>query len=233
MHDWYALVRSRLPQLASDVADEVAQHLADLYAEALRDGAEEEKAVRIAQGALDDEAALLADPRSEPPAGVSRWQAGQTHIQSIGGGRAMVVNLRRDLRYALRMIRRQPGFAAVTILTLTLGIGVNVAVFAVMRAALLASMPVPHPDRLVSIVEWTAAGGDHTDFSYPLYVDARDAAASMAEVAAYTDRSVGIAVRDQRERLLAEFVTSNYFPMLQVPIRLGRGFAGGDERPRW
>ena len=142
----------------------------------------------------------------------------------------MLVNLRRDLMYALRMLRRQPGFAATTILTLTLGIGVNVAVFAVMRAALLASLPVPQPQRLVSIVTWTAAGGDHTDFSYPLYVDVREGAAHLADVAAYTPGVVGISAGDRRERVVAEFTTSNYFTVLGVPVRLGPGFTGPDER---
>jgi len=229
--DWYTLVRARLPQLPSDIAEEVSQHLADLYAEAIRDGRAPADATAIAEAALRNEAALLQDPRSASASGAARWQPGQIHENQPQSGGAMFVHLRRDLLYALRMLRRQPGFAAVTIVTLALGIGVNVAVFAVMRAAILASMPVPHPEQLVSIVEWTAAGGDHTDFSYPLYVDARDAAASMADVAAYTSGSVGIAVRDQRERLIAEFVTSNYFTMLQVPVRLGRGLAGGDERP--
>ncbi len=229
-HDWYTLVRTRLPQLPSDVAEEVSQHLADLYAEAIRDGRAPAEATAIAEAALRNEAALLRDPQSAFVSRASPWQPGQTQETPPNRGGAMFVHFRRDLLYALRMLRRQPGFAAVTIVTLALGIGVNVAVFAVMRAAILAAMPVPHPEQLVAIVEWTAAGGDHTDFSYPLYVDTREAAASMADVAAYTSGSVGIAGRDQRDRLIAEFVTSNYFTMLQVPIRLGRGFSGADER---
>ena len=142
----------------------------------------------------------------------------------------MLVNLRRDLLYALRMLRRQPGFTVITILTLTVGIGVNVAVFSVMRAALLASIPVQHPEQLVSIVTWTAAGGDHTDFSYPLYVDTREAAAPLAQVAAYSSWTVGVATADQRERVTAEFTTSNYFQVLGVQMHPGTGFRGGDER---
>jgi predicted permease len=229
-HDWYARVRASLPQLPQDVAEEIAQHLADLHDEALRGGAGEEEAAAVAHAALHDETALLGDPRSAPPAGASHWQSGQRYAESRRAGGAMLVNLRRDVRYALRMLRRQPAFAAVTILTLTLGIGVNVAVFAVTRAALLASIPVPHPERLVSIVSWTAAGGDHSDFSYPSYVDSREAAAQVADVAAYTTGTVGVATPDQRERILAEFTTSNYFAVLGVRMRLGPGFSGADER---
>jgi predicted permease len=228
--DWYALVRARLPQLPADVAEEVAQHLADLYAEALRGGAKPAEAAAAAEAALRDEAALVEDPRSTPRSAASGWQAGQSHTNADQRGGAMFVNLRRDVMYALRMMRRQPGFAAVTILTLALGIGVNVAVFAVMRAALLASIPVPRPEQLVSIVTWTASNGDHTDFSYPLYVDARDAAAPLAKVAAYSAWTVGVATPDQRERVTAEFTTSNYFQVLGVQMRVGPGFSGADER---
>lgn len=142
----------------------------------------------------------------------------------------MLVNLRRDLRYTVRMLRRQPSFALVTILTLTLGIGVNVAVFSMMRAALLASLPLPEPDRLVSIYSWTVEGGDHSDFSYPLYVDARDQGARLADIAAYTTGTVGAAANEQRERALAEFTSSNYFNVLGVQMRRGPGFTGADER---
>jgi predicted permease len=227
--DWHALVRARLPQLTRDVTDEVAQHLGDLYAEALGAGASEAEARQIARSALHDEAPLLQDPTAVRKDS-TLWQPGQsTHAVTSFGG-AMLVNLRRDLRYALRMLRRQPAFAVVTILTLTLGIGVNVAVFSMMRAALLAALPLPRPDRLVSIVSWTAEGGDHSDFSYPLYVDARDRGAELADIAAYTSGTVGIATTEQRERALAEFTTSNYFNVLGVGMRLGPGFTGIDER---
>jgi putative ABC transport system permease protein len=228
--DWYALVRNAVPRLPPEVAEEIAQHLADLYDEVLRRGATEQEARDVARGALRDGAALLGNSTTRPPAGSSRWQAGQAEIDSIHRGRTMLVHLQRDVQYALRMFLRQPVFAVITVLTLTLGIGVNVAVFAVMRAALLASMPVPHPERLVSIVEWTAAGGDHTDFSYPLYVDTREAAARLAQVAAYSSWTVGVATADQRERVTAEFTTANYFQVMEVQLHLGPGFTGGDER---
>jgi predicted permease len=227
--DWHALVRARFPQLTREVSDEIAQHLGDLYAEALRAGASEADALQTARSALHDEAALLTDPtavRNES----TPWQPGQsTHAPTSFGG-AMLVNLGRDLRYALRLSRRQPAFAAVTILTLTLGIGVNVAVFSMMRAALLASLPLPRPDRLVSIYSWTVESGDHADFSYPLYVDARDHGAALADIAAYTNGSIGIATTELRDRALAEFTTSNYFNVLGVRMHRGPGFTGADER---
>ena len=133
-----------------------------------------------------------------------------------------------DIRYALRTFRNAPGFTAAATLTLALGIGVNVAVFALLYAALIESLPVRDPERLVQPYTWTASGGDHFDFSYPLYVDLRDSARGFESLAAYLTGTVGVTAVDRSERVVAEFVTSNYFPLLGVNIA-GPGLTGADE----
>jgi MacB-like protein len=92
----------------------------------------------------------------------------------------------------------------------------------VLHAALLASPPVREPHRLVQVSSWTGTGGDHFDFSYPLYVDLRDRAEGLSRVAAYVSGTVGIADGDRGERILGVFVTSNYFPLLGVQIPSGQ-----------
>ncbi|MGH9312965.1 MAG: ABC transporter permease, partial [Vicinamibacterales bacterium] len=134
-----------------------------------------------------------------------------------------------DLRYAGRMFWKSPGFTAAAVLTLALGIGVNVAVFSLLHAALVASLPVPNPDRLVQVTTWTAEGGDHFDFSYPLYVDLRDATDAFTGVAAYTASAIGVSLGDRSERIIGEFVTSTYFHVLGVRPALGPGLSGDDE----
>ena len=104
-----------------------------------------------------------------------------------------MTGLRDDLRHALRVFWNAPSFAAAAVLTLALGIGVNIAVFTVMHSALFASLPVGHANELVSVYTWSPKGGDHTDFSYPLYVDLREAAGEMQGLAAYTSMGVGVA----------------------------------------
>jgi predicted permease len=133
-----------------------------------------------------------------------------------------------DLRYAVRTFWKTPGFAAAAALTLALGIGVNVAVFSLLHAALIETLPVRDPQRVVQVFTWTSEG-DHFDFSYPLYVDVRDKAASLEGLAAYLTNTVGFTVADRSERLVGEFVTSNYFPVLGVQVQIGPGLTGADE----
>src|SRR4051812_8155879 len=136
---------------------------------------------------------------------------------------------RDDLRHALRMFWSAPSFTAAAILTLALGLGVNVAVFTVMHAALLARLPVAHGKALVNVFSWTPKNGDHFDFSYPLYVDLRDHADRLQGLAAYTSMGVGVAAGSQTERVTAELVTSNYFDLLGVELPLGPVLSGADE----
>jgi predicted permease len=137
--------------------------------------------------------------------------------------------LLQDLRHTLRSLRRTPVFTAAAALTLALGLGVNVAVFTMMNAALLASLPVREPDRLVQVATLTEQGGDHFDFSYPLYSDLRDNSRAFSGLAAYSAVPVGVSSSRRSDRVMAEFVTANYFTVLGVDPAAGPGFAGRDE----
>jgi predicted permease len=138
--------------------------------------------------------------------------------------------LREDLRHALRVFRNAPSFATAAVLTLALGLGVNIAVFTVMHAALLATLPVTNAKELVTVYTWSPKGGDHSDFSYPLYVDLRESSGQMQGLAAYDSMSVGVASGVQTERVTTELVTANYFQVLGVNLRRGPGFSSDDER---
>ena len=138
--------------------------------------------------------------------------------------------LRFDVRHALRLFWDQRSFTAAAVLTLALGLGVNIAVFIVYHAALSASLAVPRPNELMRIVAWTPEGGNHFDFSYPLYRDLRDRAETFGRVSAYTATPIGVAVGPLSERVIGEFVTANYFSTLGVDLPLGPGFGADDER---
>lgn len=134
-----------------------------------------------------------------------------------------------DVRHAIRTLSKAPAFALAAILTLALGIGVNIAVFTVFHAALLESLPVREPERLKTVYTWTQAGSDRFDFSYPLYVDLRDGNDVFSGLAATTSRAVGASARNRNERVIAEYATTNYFQTLGVELAAGPGFTSGDE----
>ena len=134
-----------------------------------------------------------------------------------------------DIRHAIRTLRKAPVFTAAATLTLALGLGVNIALFTVLNAALLERLPARDPDRLVQVYSWSQQGGDHFDFSYPLYVDMRDNVRGFSGLAVYTSNAVGVSAGNQNERVIAEFVSANYFGVLGVDLSAGPGFSGRDE----
>lgn len=111
-------------------------------------------------------------------------------------------SLLQDLRQSFRALRKTPTFTAAAVLTLALGLGVNIAVFSLMNAALLESLPVRHAQRLVHVFTTTAQGGDQFDFSYPLYVDLRDGVRMLDGL---TSMAVGVSANERNDRVIAVF----------------------------
>src|ERR1700683_2458048 len=144
--------------------------------------------------------------------------------------------LLQDLRYALRQLRKSPGFATVAILTLALGIGANTAIFSLLDQALLRSLPVKDVDRLVILkYEGSNTGriNSRTDgkfyFSYPMYRDLRDHNSVFSGLIATDWTQVGVQWRNQPELVAAELVSGNYFEMLGVQPVLGRVLDPSDD----
>ena len=139
--------------------------------------------------------------------------------------------LLRDIRYGIRSLTKRPGFTAVTIITLALGIGANTTAFSLMDAVLLRSLPVRNANEIVEIATRTTGGGLHPDFSYPLYAAMRESNSELAGMIAYADSSFGLSAGDQTERLRGEYVSANYFDVLGVRPSTGFTFTRDDERP--
>src|SRR5579883_1291836 len=136
--------------------------------------------------------------------------------------------LRQDLRYALRGFFRSPGFAAVAILTIGIGIGVNTTVYSWMHALLLNPLPgAAQPERVVA-VENTAANGDALTTSYLDFRDFRDHLHSFESMSVIS--SAILAVGDQAtEPVWGELVSGNYFDMMRVQPEAGRFFSGTEQ----
>lgn len=136
----------------------------------------------------------------------------------------------QDLCFAARALRKSPGFAIATVLTLGLGIGANSAMFSVVNAVLLKPMPYPDPRQLM-LVYSTAPGGLRNFVSEPDLEDWRASSQSFSGFAGLAGQSVNLTGRDQPDRVVGSFVTSNYFHVLQVQPALGRLFAAGEDQP--
>ena len=142
--------------------------------------------------------------------------------------------LSRDLRYALRSLRKSPGFAAVAVLTLALGIGANTAIFSVVNAVLLQPLPYPEPDRLVEL--WgnvKRAKVERRGTSFADYLDWKKQSQSFERMALYIDGTVTLNGIAEPERVPMEYVGHGYFEMLGVAPQVGRSFlASEDEVPQ-
>jgi putative ABC transport system permease protein len=138
-------------------------------------------------------------------------------------------HLGRDLRYAFRVLRRNPGFTATVVLTLGVGMGVCAAAFSMMGALLLRPLPFPRPDELVHV--WGSEGGSRQYVS-PLDIeDMREAVPAFAHVGGFNMREFNLSgAGDQPELVPGARVTAGVFPALGVRPALGRGVEEADER---
>ena len=137
--------------------------------------------------------------------------------------------MRSDLRYALRSLAKAPGFTAVVLLTLALGIGANTAIFSVVNGILLRPLPYYQPER-IAIVRETYGQGQRGTVSGPNYMDWRARNKSFEQLAAYRVRMLTALGEGEPEEVTAAFVSSNFFTMLGLPPGMGRGFAPGEDQ---
>jgi predicted permease len=150
-----------------------------------------------------------------------------------------MAGLAQDLRYALRQLRKSPGFTAVAVLTLALGIGANTAIFTVVNALLLKMLPVSEPQQLVVVGDPTipntrSSGTPRTDvFSYPLYKELRDGSSVFTGLcAAATDQRIEVDAGQGEisdEKVTGRMVTGNYFSVLGLEPAAGRLFSESDD----
>lgn len=143
----------------------------------------------------------------------------------------MLSSLPRNVRLAARVLWKRPVFAAVVVLTLAIGIGLNTAVFSVVHALLLRPLPgVEAPDRLVQVYR-TFPGDDFGSLSIPDAYDIRDrASTSFSGLAAWTFATVSLSTSDRPITAMGQLVTANYFDVLGVRPALGRTFTPDEDR---
>ena len=140
-------------------------------------------------------------------------------------------SLIQDIRYGLRVLRKSPGFTAVAVLTLALGIGASTAVFSVVDTVLLRPLAYEHPEQLVTVTETLPEmGPDELGVSAGEYQDYRDRNRSFSQVAAFESDGFNLTGAGQPLRVRAARVSASAFPVLGVSPQLGRAFTDAEDR---
>ena len=138
-----------------------------------------------------------------------------------------------DVRYAVRLLLRSPGFTITCVLILAIGVGATTAIFSLVNAVLLRPLPFAQPDRLiwVSQQDHSLPGVAPESLSYPDYFDWRAQNHTLEGIASYVNGTATMELQGQSQRLQAESVSSNLFRVLGVAPALGRDFSWEDEKP--
>ncbi len=219
MPDWRDYVRENLPPLAvgpareNEIVAELALQVEQAYSEALAGGASESEAVRRAQSQFADWDALAhAIETAELPVGAARGG-------SLSGAG-------QDIRYAARFLKRSPAFAAIAVCTLAFGIGGNTAIFTMVDAVALRSLPYREPATLMAIETRKAQQPEIEPWTSALdFFDIRERTRAFSSLAAISPVwSMVMTGRGDAERLECLYVSAGFFPMLGVSAALGRTF---------
>jgi putative ABC transport system permease protein len=237
--DWKKIVRERLsvlelePLREEEIAEELAQHLEQRFRDALSEGATEEDARTLAVAQLDDESLLSGLERAERSSvpALLGSQAARPDAIVLGdtAGRGWLRGLAQDLRYAMRMLWTNPGFTAVAVLTLALGIGANTAIFSVANAVLLRPLPYEGAERLYHLFETNPDENyKRSEASHPDFLDWASRDDLFESVAGYNDGGGTLIGRGAADRIQLLSVTDNFFAMLGVEPAVGRLFAPGE-----
>jgi putative ABC transport system permease protein len=231
MPDWSAQIRKlvaglRLAQAReAEIVEELAGYAEDRYRELLSGGATEAEARRKTLDEVSGHELLARELRA-----VERPDAREPVTLGAGAGH-FLSGLGQDLRYGFRTLRKNPGFTAVAMLALALGIGANTAIFSVVNGVLLRPLSYPDPGRLVRIYE-TTAEFSRSSVSYPNYLDWRRASGSFTEMGIFRSDDFNFTGAGEPEQLSGEYVSASFFTVLGASPFLGRTFAPEDDRQR-
>src|SRR5262245_15034959 len=233
--NWNHIVRERLavlrlpPEREIDIVEELALHLEAAYEDALAKGVSEAEAEAFAEQSYDWRLLECELSRAEQSL-VMRALPPPELIEQRGGMR--MESFIQDLRFCVRLLLKQPGFALIAIFTLALGIGANTAIFSVVNAVLLRPLPYADDERLVMIWDKLPTTGiKRMLVSVPEYIDFRDRAHSFAQVGIYGDQDFTLTGSGEAERCDGALVSANLLSLLGVNPALGRHFLAEENQP--
>ncbi|MFY9557107.1 MAG: ABC transporter permease, partial [Blastocatellia bacterium] len=229
MPDWKQEITKRLAGLKleatreAEIIEELSQHLEDGYTELRASGKSDMEASRAALAELSNSELLARELR--------RVEGTFAYERSDLGARRkdMIGDLLADLRYAIRMLGKNPGFTLIAVTSLALGIGANTAIFSMVNATLLRQLPVASPQQLLYVYD----GNPGAVFSYPGYCELRDQNQAFASLIAWGGISASLNTDEQNEGadlVTGAIVTGNFFETLGVSAALGRVITPADDQ---
>jgi predicted permease len=236
MHEWRDEILKRLaslklpPAREAEIVEEVSQHLEDRYQDLVARGATKEQARRVALEELRENDLLARGLRRV------EQEVPQEPIVPGGGGTGnFLASIWQDIRYGLRMLRKSPGFMAVAVISLGLGIGANTTIFSFVNALLFRPPAVGVPGELLEIWNQNIRGHgiqSYTPLTYPDYLYYRDHNQAFSGMLAFDGdpRIVSWSRSGQGERAQAGFVSANFFSVLGVKPALGRTFLAEEDQ---
>ena len=215
MPDWTPHIRSRLaslrlaPTRENEIIEELSQHLDDRWLELVAGGLSEDEATKLALAGFRD-----GDLLARQLAQLRQAHAPESVTPGARAGR-LLADLWQDLRYAWRLLWRRPGFTVAATLTLALGIGATSAIFSLVDAVLLRTLPVERPEQLV-LIEQVMAGGGTQNISRPLFAQLREEGRVFSGAFAAEDGLTEVRTGDADPSQVAsvQAVSGEYFQVL-------------------
>jgi putative ABC transport system permease protein len=233
MFDWKTEIRQRLaaaklePAREGEIVEELSQHLEDRYQQLVTGGATNEEASHAVLLELADSELMSSELRR-----VHRTIHREPVVLGEQRRTTVLHDLGQDLRFGFRTLFKNPGFTAVAVIALALGIGANSAIFSVVNTVLLRPLPYKDPDGLVMVWE------DATRHGYPRdtpavanYLDWRSQNHVFEDMAAVADASLNLTGVGDPERLEGSAANASLFSLLGVAPQLGRAFTAEEDQP--
>jgi len=213
------------PARESEIVEELAQHLDDRYQELLADGASDTDAERLTLAELSENELFSELQR------VERKTPSEPIVTGTNRRINMVVDIWSDLRFGIRMLLKRPGFTAIAVITLALGIGASTAIFSAVNPILLESLPYPDASQIVTITDDFGMNDSSVGMTFGTYREFVQRSRSFSAIAVIRPWQPAMTGSGEPERLEGQRVSASYFQVLGVSPALGSNFNSSDDRP--